>query len=170
MVNWTRTRSGVLTGWILVLMSSSTTLRLRQAMSQSATLPIAASSSPLLLRTSARGGRTTRGRARSRPGDPAPAVAGPRRKPVSARAEIRTPRAWDPRAVDSERVVLQRCWSGRLGLGPRDFPVVSRDDADPVSYHRRGVFCEIYVVETGSRDPLRACSVSICGSSTLFLV
>ena len=132
----------MLTGWILVLMSSSTTLRLRPAMSQSATLPVAASSSPLLLRTSARGGRTTRGRARSRPGDPAPAVSGPRRKPVSARAEIRTPRAWDPRAVDSERVVLQRCWSSRLSLGPRDFPVVSRDDAASVSRLHGVVFAK----------------------------
>jgi hypothetical protein len=52
---------------------------------ESAMLPVAASSSPLLLRTAARCGGTMRGRARLHPGDPAPAVAGPRRNQNPAR-------------------------------------------------------------------------------------
>ena len=127
----------MLTGWILVLMSSSTTLWLRPAMSQSATLPVAASSSPLLLRTSARGGRTTRGRARSRPGDPAPAVAGPRRKPVSARAEIRTPRAFrepSTRGGLSYNAAGVAVWASDHGTSPS-----SRETTRPLSPGFHGV-------------------------------
>jgi hypothetical protein len=49
---------------------------------------------------------------------------------------------------------VQHCWRRTLGLGQWDNPVASRDDANPVSWHRRGVFCEIHAGETSSRDAL----------------
>jgi hypothetical protein len=63
-------------------------------------------------------------------------------RPWLAHDGIRTPRAWDPGVVDSESVVVQRCWSRRLDLGARAFPVVSRGDAASISRLPRVLFAK----------------------------
>ena len=65
-----------------------------------------------------------------------------------------------PTTSRSRALIWRRCnlynapHSQRFNLGACAHIVASRDDANPVSWRRRGVFCKIYSVETGSVDPL----------------
>jgi hypothetical protein len=73
-------------------------------------------------------------------------------RPAWPKVKVPSRPNWTRRVHGIRKLVIQRCWSCRLDLGPRALPVA--DDGGSVSWHRWGAFYKTDIIQTGLRDPL----------------